>query len=265
MRLSCAGAVLFVCCFWNSIAHSTEITVATLNIGHGRGGGGHQILLSDGAIEDNILHIGRVAQERALDVLAVQEADVHAWWSGYHNQIQTLADLTEMPYSIEGVHSKRSNLRYGTSLLSRTEWTQHNSLGYKSSFVLPPKGFVYGVLVVAEQSLLIVSVHLDPLRSVVREKQIQSLVSVVDAYGLPTIIMGDLNVEWGGELQQYCQLLHVVPYQPEMELSTFVSLDKRFDWILLSPSISFLTYETLEDRISDHRMVVATLFVPTPN
>lgn len=261
MRLLYRAYVFCLCCS-TAPAWGGEITVATLNIGHGRGDEGHQIFLSESAIQENLLHIGNIAQELSVDVLALQEADVHAWWSGYNNQIQTIGGMTELIYSIEGIHSQRSSLLYGTSLLSKSDWTQKKSLGYKSTFVLPQKGFVYGVMVVEEQPLLIVSIHLDPLRHVVREKQIEILASVVNSYALPTIIMGDLNIEWGAELQKYCQLLHVVPYQPDADLITFASLDKRLDWILLSEQMRFLRYQTLESSISDHRMVVATIAMP---
>ena len=40
-------------------------------------------------------------------------------------------------------------------------------------------------------------------------------------------------------------------------LETFPAFSERLDWILVSPELSFRSYNVLPDRISDHRSVLA--------
>ena len=75
--------------------------------------------------------------------------------------------------------------------------------------------------------------------------------------------MGDFNCEWAGKeptLRTLAQKLGLRSYRPEAgDMMTFPSLNKRLDWILISPELEFVTYEALADVVSDHRGVVASL------
>ena len=51
---------------------ATEVTVATLNIGHGRGDRRHQVLQSAGQIQDNLNRVSELIQIEGIDVLALK-------------------------------------------------------------------------------------------------------------------------------------------------------------------------------------------------
>ena len=158
-----------------SLAFATEFTVATLNIGHGRGDGVHQALQSTVRVQSNINKIGESLLLHDLDVVAFQESDsAAAWWSGNQDQVQSLSTLLNMQYTLMGRHAQRSRLEYGTSLVSRQPMNETQSIAYRSSFPLPPKGFVVGVMTIDEMDIAVVSIHLDPRKSTIRTRQLMN-------------------------------------------------------------------------------------------
>lgn len=252
--------------FWFGLCMSAfggEITVSTLNIGHGRGTGTHQITQSKGQILQNI---DLIAEEVLLikpDVLALQEADVKAWWSGNTPQSTYLANLLQMSHVVVGEHSHRKRLNYGTSLISQSKLQEVDSQRTPSTFPLPPKGFVMATVMVERQPIVVVSIHLDPFKASVRDTQIDTLVAELKDVDAPLIIMGDFNVEWGQELDVYCSRLNVSPYDPLNQDSTFPKLNLRLDWILASEDFEFVEYQTHGIALSDHRLLSATLVLST--
>jgi endonuclease/exonuclease/phosphatase family metal-dependent hydrolase len=250
--------------FWFSlcaIATGGEITVSTLNIGHGRGAGSHQFTQSKGQILQNIDLIAEEVLLNKPDVLGLQEADIKAWWSGNTPQSAYLASLLQMSHVVVGEHSHRKRLNYGTSLISQDKLQEVNSQRTPSTFPLPPKGFVVATVMVEEQPIVVVSIHLDPFKAAVRESQIDRLVEELTVFEVPRIIMGDFNVEWGEELHLYCSRLNVSPYEPLNQDSTFPKLNRRLDWILASEDLEFIQYQTHDVTLSDHKLLSATLVV----
>ena len=242
-----------------SVAQAEELRVATLNIGHGRGAGVHQALQSRNRVSVNIDEVAGVLQGLELDVLALQEADTSAWWSGHNNQVVTLSETLQLNHSVVGAHSQKQRLEYGTSLLTSIPLIHDQSIVYRSSFPLPSKGFVFGVVQFQGRDIGIASVHLDPLKPKVRRLQMQRLTETVMKQEIPLVVMGDFNLEWGEELQTYCDTLGLKAHQPETQLVSFPKLQRRLDWILVSSEFVFTEYETLAPEISDHKVVTATI------
>ena len=146
------------------VVQAEELRVATLNIGHGRGAGVHQALQSRERVSVNIDEVAGLLQGLELDVLALQEADTFAWWSGHNNQVVTLSETLQLNHSVVGTHSQKHRLEYGTSLLTSIPLIHDQSIVYRSSFPLPSKGFVFGVVQFQGRDIGIASVHLDPLK-----------------------------------------------------------------------------------------------------
>ena len=77
--------------------------------------------------------------------------------------------------------------------------------------------------------------------------------------------MGDFNCEWTdphSPLRKIAEALSLQAYQPEAEgMTTFPTLKKRLDWILISPELEFVSCKVLPDVVSDHLAVVAGLKV----
>ena len=248
-----------------SLVFATEFTVATLNIGHGRGSGKHQLLQSTAKVQSNIDKIADSMIPYELDVVALQESDTDAWWSGNQDQVHSLSQRLQMDYTLIGLHSQKSRLEYGTSLISEHAIHDAQSIRYRSSFPLPPKGFVIGRVRIDEQDVLVVSIHLDPRRVDVRIRQVDALHSVLKSLDDPVIVMGDFNVEWGPELEGYCVKLGLRPYEPTQPLVSFPKLHRRLDWILIGDELTFDDYWTESTTLSDHNLVVAKIGLSTSN
>ena len=238
---------------------ATEVTVATLNIGHGRGDSRHQVLQSAGQIQANLNRVSELIHSEGIDVLALQEVDHQAWWSGNQSQADILADGLNFSHRFQGMHSQKSRLQYGTSILSRYEMGMQESSAHRSTFPLPSKGYTSALLSIENQNLMVVSLHLDPIRSVYRLKQIESLQVLLSGVQDPYVILGDFNIEWGDELAHFCKMLNVQAYEPQENWVTYSKLQRRLDWILTSDGVDIVDYQTLETDISDHRPVIATL------
>ena len=242
-----------------ALSLATEFTVATLNIGHGRGSGRHQALQSQSKVQANVENIGASLIPLELDVVAFQESDKAAWWSGNQDQVQSLSTHLEMEHTLTGLHTQRSRLEYGTSLVSRYPITATQSVAYRSSFPLPPKGFVIGIVHIDQQKVAVVSIHLDPRRTNVRARQIEDLYLALQSVDLPLIVMGDFNVEWGPELEGYCDKLDLSAYMPTQTMVSFPKLNRRLDWILVGDGLQFQDYTTDTSTLSDHNVVMATV------
>jgi endonuclease/exonuclease/phosphatase family metal-dependent hydrolase len=108
----------------------------------------------------------------------------------------------------------------------------------------------------------IVSVHIDFSRKSVREQQSAELSETLAGRGNPIIIMGDFNSDWTADEQVVRALaeradLHV--YRPDADDLPTYSDTKRYDWILISKQLEFVSLEVLPDILSDHSAVVAEI------
>ena len=109
----------------------------------------------------------------------------------------------------------------------------------------------------------VVSVHLEPLRSAIRQRQAAEVITFLRDRNRPLVIMGDLNTEWDhedGVLQNLVEELELTVFVPEHEDAvTYPRLGRRLDWILISRELEFVKLKILVDEVSDHRAVVAEL------
>ena len=125
-----------------------------------------------------------------------------------------------------------------------------------------PKGFVVCTVTCPNQltEIDVVSLHLDPFRRSVRMKQIKELVQLLEDDKNPIVIMGDFNCDWKykeSTLHKLVELLDLRIYKPFDEtLITFPMHKKRFDWILISQELEFVSHNILADHVSDHLAVV---------
>ena len=111
------------------------------------------------------------------------------------------------------------------------------------------------------KSVRIVSVHLDFSRKRVRKQQLADIIKAINESSVPIILMGDFNEQWHSEdsvVRHLVEEAGMKAYQPESEdLPTYKS--KRLDWILVSRELEFVSYQVVEEEVSDHRMVTAQL------
>jgi endonuclease/exonuclease/phosphatase family metal-dependent hydrolase len=264
---------LFLLIFSFSNSYSTGLNntntlrVMTLNLAHGRGNNFHQILISNAQIKTNLDNIIKVSQREAPHVLAVQEVDNSAYWSGHINQVDYLATNSSLENTAQGNHVDGYILNYGTSILSRLQLQNSKSHTFTATSPLTfSKGFVVSTVKwpgKPDIEVDIVSVHLDFMLNSTRQHQAKEMVTYLDARNRPLILMGDFNDDWRREESVITYLtdsLALKAYQPNSEeFVSYPDSNKRLDWILISNELDFISFNVLPDVLSDHRAVIAEL------
>lgn len=240
-------------------APPNSIRVLSLNIGHGRGAQLHQILVGKKGVVKNI---DRIAQEIMLqksDIVGLQEIDGPSIWSGAINHNQRISQESSLAYAFRGTHVRMPNLDYGTAILSRYPFTHTDSKTFTPAPPLPNKGFVWADISIQNQMIRVVSLHLDFARASVRKKQLEEVSQVIEASSIPLIVMGDFNTEWSPMMDDFCRTNKLKRHPSDQKRVTFPKTKKELDWILISDSLTFLTYQVLPYKISDHRAIIATI------
>jgi endonuclease/exonuclease/phosphatase family metal-dependent hydrolase len=244
---------------------ATTLGVMTLNIAHGRGDAFHQVLLSRAAIERNLDKIAEAVARADPQIVALQETDESAWWSGRFNEAAYIAERVGFPYHITGRHMDKFGLLYGTALVSRLRLNESASYRFSPSMLTPPKGFVVAAVAwpgCPRVRLNVVSVHLEFFRDSVQRRQARELVEVVRRRPGLVVLLGDFNTGWAdtdGVLAEVTEKLSLHAYRPAANLVTLPRFNRRVDWILISNRLRFAAYDTLPEVLSDHRAVAAEI------
>jgi endonuclease/exonuclease/phosphatase family metal-dependent hydrolase len=250
-----------------AILNSPTLKVMTLNLAHGRKDGINQLFKSTATIRQNLEEIATILDKHGADVVALQEADAPSFWSGGFDHVALLAEQAGYPF-YENSHQANSwFFSYGTALLSRVGLSGVMHHTFKPSPPTMNKGYTLGQIAwqpgAAEPVLVdVVSVHIDFSRKSVREQQSAELGEMLAGRGNPLIIMGDFNSDWSADEQVVRALaehaeLHV--YRPDADDLLTYAGTKRYDWILISRQLEFVSLEVLPDVLSDHSAVVAEI------
>jgi len=256
-----------------AIVSSQTLKVMTLNLAHGRKDGINQLLKSGGAIRRNLEEIAAFLDKRGADIVALQEADAPSFWSGGFDHVALLAENAAYPF-YENSHQANSwFFSYGTALLSRVALSGVVHHTFRPSPPTMNKGytlarFMWKTDAAEPVPVDIVSVHLDFSRKSVREQQSAELAEALAARANPLIVMGDFNSDWSADEQVVRALaeraeLHV--YRPDADDLPTYSGSKRYDWILISRHLEFVSLEVLPDILSDHSAVMAEIRMRTPS
>jgi endonuclease/exonuclease/phosphatase family metal-dependent hydrolase len=249
------------------------LKVMTLNLAHGRKDGLNQLFRSAGTIRNNLEDITAFLEKTGADIVALQEADASSRWSGNFDHVALLAEQAGYPVYESSNQASSWFFSYGTALLSRVALSGVVHHTFRPSPPTMNKGYTLGQIVWQADTgepvpVDIVSVHLDFSRKYVREQQSAELGEALAGRGNPLVVMGDFNSDWSADEQVVRALaeragLHV--YRPEAgDLGTYRSSARRFDWILISKQLQFVSFEVLPDILSDHSAVVAEITMKTP-
>ena len=247
------------------------LKVLMLNLAHGRKDGLNQLLKSEAAIRRNLEEIATVLDKHSADVVALQEADAPSFWSGGFDHVALLAEQAGYPFYESSNQANSWFFSYGTALLSRVALSGVVHHTFRPSPPTMNKGYTLAQLIWKRDSgepvaVDVVSVHLDFSRKSVREQQSAELAQALAVRGNPLIVMGDFNSDWSADEQVVRALaeraeLHV--YRPDADdLSTY-SGSKRYDWILISRHLEFVSLEVLPEILSDHSAVMAEIRMRT--
>jgi len=245
-----------------------SLKVMTLNMAHGRKNGRHQLLLKKSTIKSNLNDISSVLKQKKPDLVALQEADGSSAWSGNFDHVQFIARGAQYAYSVLGEHVKGKRNAYGTALLAMLSLNAPVSIKFAPSPPTFSKGIVISTINLPgdpDIEVDVASVHLDFSRKSVREIQAKEITSKLGHRKRPLIMMGDFNCEWTAKestLRVLAKELNLKAYQPcAANMNTYPKSGRRLDWILISPEFEFITYDILEDTISDHLGIVSELKV----
>ena len=253
------------------IAYTTDtLKVMSLNIAHGRKDGMNQLLLSGSTIRNNLDDIALVLVQSGADIVALQEADAPSRWSGNFDHIALLAEKADYAAVVHTPHASSWLFNYGTAILSHAAFTETLNYTFEPSPPTLNKGFTLAQIVWQPQGeeqpvilLDIVSVHLDFSRKQVRESQIREITQALSGRDNPTIILGDFNSDWLADelvVRALASDNELKSYRPSADdLGTYPSGNKRLDWILISETLEFISYEILPEVLSDHKAVVAEI------
>lgn len=244
------------------------LTVATLNLAHGRARSASQFVLPPDRIRANIDACADAIARDDPDVIALQEADAASTWSGAFHHVERIAERAALQHVHHGIHFDRGigpfRVAYGTALLSRQELKSPTSVRFDFGH-LHTKGFVSARIDLAGRPLLVVSVHLTSGSAATRRREVDLMVEALATVDVPIVLMGDLNSQWGNEndavrmLVERLGLRAFEPDSPERRTFRAVRPQKRIDWILIAPALEFIEYRTWTDLVSDHLGVSATI------
>ena len=252
------------------VIDSPYLTVATLNMAHGRKDARNQVFLSEEAIRGNLVELAALLDRADADMIALQEADAPSWWSGEFNHVDFLAENSVYPCTLHGVHATTRAYDFGTALLSKHPLQGGFVHSFQPSWPTTTKGFTLAALNWnpggrLEQPVRVkfVSVHLDFSRRSVRRAQIAEMLKLLGNLEPPLVLMGDFNTDWLTEdssLKFLAEELGLEVYEPHAEgLATYGDKGARLDWILASPDLQFRRYAVYPDIVSDHYAVAAEL------
>ncbi|WP_455374831.1 endonuclease/exonuclease/phosphatase family protein [Kaarinaea lacus] len=248
------------------------LKILTLNVAHGRKDAFNQLLITKETIQQNLSDIAAVLIKENADVVALQEADGPSGWSGKFDHVELIAQQAGYPWYYRADHARSWLFTYGTAVLSRWPISETIEHTFTPSPPTLNKGFLLSHMTWQsdktkdkELKIDIVSVHLDFSRQKVREQQIAEIAEALSEREHPMIILGDFNSEWFSDesvVKALAEEAQLKVYEPQAEnMRTYVSRDRRFDWILISSELEFVSYKVLPDVISDHLAVVAEVKV----
>jgi len=243
-----------------------SIRVVSLNAAHSRSMGLHQLLQSGDKARVNLDAIVAVLERENPDLVALQEVDGPSIWSGKFDHVEYLAQEAGYSATVRGTHMKSPGLDYGTALMARQDLDDAVSVGFTGTLSIARKGFVISRMQWPgrlDDSVDVVSIHLDPLRSKVRARQVKELIAVIEERGRPVIVMGDFNDDWYDDdaaVRLLGETLGLEPHEARCEeCHTHRRMKNFVDWILVSRELRIENFEILGDDISDHYAVAATL------
>lgn len=265
-----APALAVACDQPDVVIDSEFLTVATLNIAHGRKDARNQMFLSEEVIRSNLAELAMLLDRANADMIALQEVDAPSKWSGGFNHLDLLSERSQYGCSLHGIHASNRFYDFGTALLSRHAMQGGSTYSFEPSWPTTTKGFTLAGLDWnpggrLEQPLRInfVSVHLDFSRRSVRRAQIDEISRELGKLDGALVLMGDFNTDWNtrdSSLRYLAENVGLQVFEPHAEgLSTYGDKGARLDWILISPGMRFRSYAVFPDVVSDHYAVAAEI------
>ena len=231
---------------------------------HARGTAYPPALQGEARARANLAAIDAMLEREQPHVIALQEADQPSGWSGDFDHVDFIAAAAGVAGGGPTAPAEGMGQSYGTAVIARLPLEDHGAYTFNPAPASLPKGFSLATIrwPGMARPIDVVSVHLEPLRQAIRQRQAVELVAALADRDRPLILMGDFNTEWDdddGVLRTIAGGLALNAYVPEAGLVTYPRLKRRLDWIHISCDFTFTGFRVLEDEVSDHRAVVADI------
>ncbi len=241
-----------------------QIRVMTINMAHGRADGRNQMLQSTAIIQENVDNIGQLIARENAQVVALQEADAPSWWSGKFSHVERVATVGGMASAVQGRNVDGLGLHYGAAVVTELKVSGARQVTFEKNAPTFSKGFVVVTCSwpgYAGFEFDVVSLHLDFASATVRSRQLAILGKLVKQSARPIILMGDFNTDMSKDLlPKFLQETGLQTWRVnDSSIVTFPVLGSRIDWIFTSPEFRIVEQRVLDDVLSDHSIVVATL------
>lgn len=248
---------------------SGAMRVMTLNLAHGRGlAPAHGLVRESDRFRRNLDAVAAVLAREAPDIVALQEAELGSRSAGDFDHVGYLAQASGYAEVVATPHmNEAGRYRYGTAVLSRLPVVDRGGGDFQTQSRWR-KGFTRAAVRWQGEEVSVVALHLDFARARRRRAQLGEVAEALADEGRPLVVMGDFNSTWTERdpsgLVAFTRRLGLRPWAPELGrrdgVGTFPAMGRRLDWILVSESLHFAGYATLqEDRVSDHVPVLADL------
>ncbi|MCP4594393.1 MAG: hypothetical protein GY842_26990 [bacterium] len=265
------GVAIFLVLTGCSRTSRETLTIATLNLAHGRGVSANpigQVGLAREQIEGNLSAVADVLRREAAHVVCLQEADTASTWSGGFDHVAFLADAADYPHHYLGLHVDVRRLgvelRYGTALLSQLALADAESHAFRVE-PTDTKGCASAGVDFSGRPVRIVSLHLDFKSAANRRRQARAVIERFRAVDIPLVIAGDFNSRWespGSAVRMIAEALHLRVHNPEDAAhNTYPAPapNRRIDWILISNELEVRSHRSWTDQVSDHLGVTTEL------
>jgi len=241
-----------------------QIKVMTINLAHGRSNGKNQILQSKEVIEENVNKIGQLVARESAQVVVLQEADAPSWWSGRFSHVNRVGEIGGMTSAVQGRNIDGLGLQYGAAVVTQLTVTDARQVTFDMNIPTFSKGFVVVTCVWPDDpdfEFDIISLHLDFASDKVRSYQMSVIQDLIKQSERPVVVMGDFNTDITKELlPKFIDETGLSAWRvDDTSIVTFPFLGTRIDWIFVSPELEIIKQNVLDDVVSDHKVVAATL------
>lgn len=227
------------------------LRVMTYNIRYGRG-------------IDGVVHLGGIAEvikRERVDIVGLQEVERFSPRSHFVDQTTLLAEELGF-YAIYGPALFIGPYRYGNAILSKSPILSWEVVPISSS--REPRNFIKAIISIEGVPITFICTHLG-LSHEERMKHVEKIIETIRGKENPVIVVGDFNaIPNSPEIHRVQEYLTDAHREVGVGSGfTFPSDDPKYriDYIFTSPHSLIQSLESIESLASDHRPVVAEMYL----
>ena len=261
-----------------------RLRIIAYNIAHGRGTHASNWVESPPAKSARTKEIAQLLKRLQADIVVLNEVDFCCTWSGHENQAETIAREAGFSHWVEqrnvDVRLIYGSWQFGNAVLSKYPILSATPLNYRPAkawedwLAGAKRGVSCRIELDDRRYCDVVAVHLDHRSIGARVDAAKQIMAFAQQQTQPVLLAGDFNSTLRGyprfrensRGENAMETIFAQPYfqnpqaiEPTTEQLTFRSNDPitLIDWILVPHGVKLVRYEALDERLSDHRPVMA--------